>query len=124
MQADKILEIAKPLGLAVQPVDTETETIDKITADNAALTKQMAELTKQTRGRARSKSKERKNYRGRSRSESIKVMMKTKSAIIIANLALKPISAAPLPANLKNQKGRKTRNTATISGSCRRAINM
>jgi len=41
-------------------------------ADIAALTKQMAELIKQTRGRAHSKSKERKNYRGRSRSKSIK----------------------------------------------------
>jgi len=53
--------MAKPLGLAVQPVDTKTGTIDKMAADIAALTKQMAELTKQTRGKARSKSKERKN---------------------------------------------------------------
>jgi len=64
MQADKILEMAKPLELAVQPVDAGT--IDKLTADIAALTKQMAKLTKQTRSNARSKFKERKNYRSRS----------------------------------------------------------
>jgi len=96
MQVDKILEKAKPLGLAVQPVDAETETIGKMAADIAALTKQMAKSIKQTRGRAHSESKERKNYRGRSQSKSIKDNNKNKICYYYRKFDTKAYKCAPL----------------------------
>jgi len=79
IQADKILEMAKPVALAVQPITAESaiskETaeagaISKMATEIAALTKQVAALTKQARGRSRSKSKDRRSYRGQTRSKS------------------------------------------------------
>jgi len=121
MQADKILEMAKPLELAVQAVDAETGTIGKLTADIAALTKQMAKLTKQTRGRPVVNPRNAKITEAVHKASPSRIRTKTKSAIIIANLVLKPISTTP-PANLKTQKSRKIRKTATVPGSRWRII--
>lgn len=69
-QADKILDMAKPVALSIQQVEAENETIRKMAAEITTLTKQMALLTRQPRGRSRNKSQERRNYRGRSQGKS------------------------------------------------------
>ncbi|XP_029171616.1 uncharacterized protein LOC114940979 [Nylanderia fulva] len=70
-QADKILDMAKPAMLAVQPVTAETGVLSKIvTTEIVTLTKQMAALNKRIGSRSRSRSRRRSGYRDRLRSKS------------------------------------------------------
>lgn len=70
MQADKILDMAKPAMLAVQPVTAETGALSKMATEIATLTKQMAALNKRIGSRSRSRSRGRSGYRDRPRSKS------------------------------------------------------
>ncbi|XP_029178033.1 uncharacterized protein LOC114945860 [Nylanderia fulva] len=69
-QANKILDMAKPAMLAVQPVTAETGVLSKMATEIATLTKQMAALNKRIGSRSRSRSRRRSGYRDQLRSKS------------------------------------------------------